>query len=378
MVRERAAAERAHQARARPPPLPGQVPAAAGGGADPPPLPGGRPRARPVLRLGHDARGGRRPRTRRGGLRHLGLQRAALAGEDATARRRRSRCRAGRDTRARREPRGRGAGRRARLSGRVVRRGSAAGAARLSPGDRAGPPLERPRLARADSLGPLGATRPPRRARRSPHAGARALLVSQAPAHLRAHGRRAALPPPLLRRHRGPCRRLRRAAPGPRRGCGAPPRCPRAAPRAAGRRGRDLSALRGRDRLPRPARLRLCPARSRAPPARGDRQPQPWLRRARRRRLRRRHGGRADRVRRLPPPRRATRDRRQRPAGPVRRDPRARRPAARVAHAPARQPAHGTPRGRVLRGDPGRARAAEAIRTGLRVARAPRSRAAGS
>ena len=79
--------------------------------------------------------------------------------------------------------------------------------------------------------------------------------------------------------------------------------------------------------------------------------------RARRRRLRRRHGGRADRVRRLPAPRRAARDRRQRPAGPVRRDPRARRPAARVAHAPARQPAHGTPRGRVLRGDPGRARA---------------------
>ena len=105
VVRERAAAERAHQARARPAPLPGQVPAAAGGGADPPPLPGGRSRARPVLRLGHDARRGRRPRSRRGGLRHLGLQRAALGREDATARRRRGRCRAGRDARARREPR---------------------------------------------------------------------------------------------------------------------------------------------------------------------------------------------------------------------------------------------------------------------------------
>ncbi len=47
--------------------------------------PAGRPRAGPVLRLGHDARGGRRARPRRRGLRHLGLQRAALAREDATS-----------------------------------------------------------------------------------------------------------------------------------------------------------------------------------------------------------------------------------------------------------------------------------------------------
>ena len=198
MVRERAAAERAHQARARPASLPGQVPAAAGRGADPPPLPAGRARARSVLRLGDDARRGRRARARRGGLRHLGLQRAALAREDATARRRGSRRRPRGDAGARRGLGGRGAGRRARLPGGVVRRGRPARTAGLSTRDRARHRVERPRLARADARRALGAPRPPRRARRCAHAGARALLVPQAPPHLRAHGRRAALPAPLL------------------------------------------------------------------------------------------------------------------------------------------------------------------------------------
>ena len=233
MVRERPAAERAHQARARPASVPGQVPAPAGRGPDRQALPAGRPGARSVLRLRDDARGGRRAGPRRGGLRHLGLQRAARAREDARARRRRGRRGARRHARSRRGADGRGARGRAGVSGRVVRRGRPAGAAGLPPGDRARQRLVRARLARADARRALGTARAPRRARRRARARAGAVLVPQAPPHLPADDRRPALPAPLLARRRRARRHVLRAAPCRRRGRGAPPRRPRPAPGAS-------------------------------------------------------------------------------------------------------------------------------------------------
>ena len=70
------------------------------------------------------------------------------------------------------------------------------------------------RLARADPRGALGAPRSPRRARCGARAGARALLVPQAPAHLPADRRRAALPAALLERRRGADRGVLRVAAG--------------------------------------------------------------------------------------------------------------------------------------------------------------------
>ena len=67
----------------------------------------GRPRLRPVRRLGHDARRGERVRRRRDRLRHLGVQLPADAGQDGALLARRARAGAARRARggARRPPR---------------------------------------------------------------------------------------------------------------------------------------------------------------------------------------------------------------------------------------------------------------------------------
>ena len=220
VVRERAAAERAHQARPRPASVPRQVPAAARRGADRAatarraglvldPFCGSGTTLVEAVGLGRDAVGCdvsafnallAREKTRVHDPAEVaaGLAATLARAEDALAA-------------------GAPAGRAPAYLARVVRRRGAARAARLPRRDRARERLERARVARADARGALGAARAPRRARRRPRARARALLVPQAPPH--AACRRSA-PLRFLRRYSGDVadarRGLRRAAAGGR------------------------------------------------------------------------------------------------------------------------------------------------------------------
>ena len=86
VVGARAAGARADEARPPAAPLPGQVRPAARRGAARALRAARRPRARPVRRLGDDARAGARVRLRRRRRRHRRVQRAADRGQDARAR----------------------------------------------------------------------------------------------------------------------------------------------------------------------------------------------------------------------------------------------------------------------------------------------------
>ena len=384
MVRERAAAERAHQARARPAPLPRQVPAAARRGADSTAL--SRRAGSSWIRSAGRARRSWRPSG------------SAATPSAATSRAstRCSRARRRASTTRRRSPRGLEADARARTSARGRSAASRPTSRPISPSGTAtearrellayrraiepGHGLGGPRLARADSRRALGAPRPPRRARCGARARARALLVPQAPPHLPADHRRAALPAPLLERRRGA--RSRRSRHCDRRARG--PTCTTSTcaissssgpPTPSSPRRPTSGVIDYHDQHAYAyALLELTPrteaeigSRSRGAGARAVRAYADDMVAA------------LSTRRDLPAARRAARDRRQRPPRALRRHPRARRPAARVARAAPRQPAHEPSRRRVLRGDPRRAaRLVDVRRRGPRGARAPRSRAGGS
>ena len=325
--------------------------------------PAGGPRPGSVLRVGHDARRGDRPRPRRRRLRRLGLQRAARAREDARARRRAPSREASR--------------RRSRAPRRCSRP-----AARRTPV----PPISRSGTAR------------------TPVASCSRTAARSSPAARTAGSRRSCSP--ARRARPGSCVTTRSTAPASP--CASPtgatstaaPACRRRAPCASCAATRTTSPARvaafgalrppgaaarvhhldARDlRLERPADALVT-----SPPYVGvidyhdqhayayallglTQRPDEEIGsrsrgagRARGARLRRRHGGRARRsaacLRPGAPLAIVVNDR----LGALRRHPRARRAAARVAHAAPRQPAHEPARRGVLRGDPGRAPAAQA------------------
>ena len=115
------------------------------------------------------------------------------------------------------------------------------------------------------------------------------------------------------------------------------------------RRRRHLAAVPRADRLPRAAPLRLRAPWPRRPPRARGRRRGGRNEQGRDRRVLAGHGRGARQRSRLAPPRRAGRDRRQRPPRPLPGDPRSRGPPARAPPAPPREPPHRPPRRRVLR-----------------------------
>ena len=200
LVRARPARARADEARPPPPSVSRQVRPAARRGALPPPRAGARAGARPVRRLGDDARPGARERPRLGRCRHRGVQLPADGREDRRAQPVRARARSARRARAIRA----GRGRRSRRDRRTCAAGSR--------------PAARDQLLRFRSLADeyehadvlrVVLARAARSARRTTHfdldfpktPAARAVLVSQASPRMPAGRARRSLPAPLHARH---------------------------------------------------------------------------------------------------------------------------------------------------------------------------------
>ncbi len=218
MVRGGPSAGRANEARPRPSPVPRQVRAAARRDVPSAALRTGAVRPRPVRRLGHDARGGERPRPRSSRLRRLGVQLPAHAGEDPRVRAREAGARASDGARSCAAERAGRSGGRQRVGPPLVRAALARRAPRLSGGGRA---ARRARAGRRPRRALAGRQVRPfdhaLRSRLPETALPRALPLPQARPHLQPGAGGREVPAPLHGRHdrAAPCvRRAPHRVPG--------------------------------------------------------------------------------------------------------------------------------------------------------------------
>ena len=203
VVRAGAARARADEARPPPPSVSREVHPAARRGAARAIRPGGRARARPLRRLGDDARAVARERPRRGRRRHRRVQLPAHAGQDRALQR--VHAREGAPRRLRPPGTDTSGGQslhrdRPEYVRRLVRAAGGRRAALLAL-DRRRLRARRRAAGRPRPRGTLGAAHDALRPRLPAHAAAGPVLVPQAQARVPAGRPRRALPPPLRARH---------------------------------------------------------------------------------------------------------------------------------------------------------------------------------
>ena len=179
-------------------------------------------RARPVRRLGDDARAGARVGLRRDRRGRRAVQLPADAGEDARVQPVRARVGAARGAGPARRLRRRAAGGAGlALRARLVR-AQGRGRAALLPLARRGLRARRRAARRARAGGAFGSTNDAFRPRLPAHAAEDAVLVPQAPARVQARGRGATLPAQVCARHAHPGEGVRARAGARARGGRAP------------------------------------------------------------------------------------------------------------------------------------------------------------